>query len=834
MKNNFLIVIFISIFTLFSYAKISNPIVMSEVQELELHYVGYTKEYQLNTKISYFDINFIVKDGEVSIKNNLNNNEVYSNTKEPFNEINIATLPKGEYTISIYNAKELSIKSRTTDLSDKVIFTRQIDNYKLFLDKDYNYIKIKEPNELSNINFFGNNMNYDSKDKNSLDISNLKEGEYEINIYTSLTEKVNTQELKEMDSRYKFSNLKAVSGFKELDLSYVSFERHYFFDAKINYTNLVIQKESEGCGIIIKNLSNGGEVINSCESESENKLNIELLKRGDYVISIINAEEFSIHSNERDLKDKLKLNGKSDKYRFTLEEIKRNILIEDTNKSTKLEIFRVGQEDLKYSRKEYPFNFLSIPFLNKGIYRVNIDTLIVGKTTIEKPLNAEVIESEERTEINTKPINLNDKLKSKIKTLIAKSGIVEAIINISDENNATLRETQLKAPKGSEVAIDDNGTLTQILRTINTKTEVIADSSGRIETKINITDEDNNQSIKREFKVPAGSQSEISEDGSATALNEIESSDGDYETSVEVKPDGEVSASAFMFQEELRRSTKISTGLLKASFTARREFSSVKVEIIFDDELYKRDLRTTKISTGLLTATYTTRLGFSFRGENYNYNRTNREVDISSANEIIITPSSDASFEENQYFLGELDGYRTIKLMEGEANISVDSENSIMLLNQEYVLPKVDGKELNLAKGWNLISLPIDIVVTNDVISEDANYTIDSFGDYSEIWKFSDKIWTKNPEILKSGEGFWINLNSENRSLFVGASYDLNLSNLSIGWSLLGAGEDISDINSEDNFKQIYKFSRDNNATTWIKNPNTIYRGEGFWVEIEN
>lgn len=804
--------------------KFSNPKLTTSKSEIELTYSGFTREYILTLKEAQNHL-VISKEGDCGIFYKRVEDEKFkgicgnsiTNTLKLDNE-----LRAGEYDIHIVGNEEFEIYSDSGDLRDSLKFVGKSDSYIFNLDSVVTDVELIDLNESVEVSINSKFITY-SNDKapyNNLKLLGLSAGEYEVNIHASLIDEPKN-EIKAIDEKYKFSNLKILAGFDKLELIYTNFSRHYFLTTTNDYSNVVITKDGEGCGVVIRNLSNGGEVIKSCSKEIQNKLSIDLLKKGDYVITIIGSESFSISSNEGDLKELLKFSGKSDSYTLVLDSSKRDILITDTNESSKIEIFDKKNEDFRYSKKEYPFNFMSLPYLKAGTYGITITALIVADTTIKRPDSAEVIADENKTEVKLKPIELVTGYISNIKTVVDNKGKVEAVIKISDKAEKIIKQTILRAPKGSEVEMDEVGNLKQIITTTKAKAEILAKSSGQIEAKIDINDD---ESLKREFIVPAGSETEIKEDGTTTATNELEGDKGNYETNVEITADGEVSATAFLYEESSKRA-KISTGLLTASYSARRDFSSVKVEFIWD-EVEERKLR--KITSGLLKATYTTRREFSFDGEESYY----RAIDASSATNIIITPSPEATFEENQYFLGENEGYRTIKLTEGEANISIDGESSTMG-EDEYILPEVDGKELYLYEGWNLISTPIDVTVSGDVTSEDVNYTLDSFGSYVELWKFNNNSWEKNPDLVNSGDGFWIYLNAESASLFVGSGYDVNLSNLNDGWHLFGAGKDLQNLKEEYGFKQVYKFSREDNNSNWIENPTTIYRGEGFWIESE-
>lgn len=121
---------------------------------------------------------------------------------------------------------------------------------------------------------------------------------------------------------------------------------------------------------------------------------------------------------------------------------------------------------------------------------------------------------------------------------------------------------------------------------------------------------------------------------------------------------------------------------------------------------------------------------------------------------------------------------------------------------------------LNINKGWNLLSIPVDI----------KSYDSKNFGEYKSIWSYINGNWNPNPTMLNSGIGFWINANESSKIEFQGDSYKPQLSNLTTGWNLVGTGENLnsSDFKSSDTV-WIYE----NNSWSITKDINVGY---GFWV----
>lgn len=209
---------------------------------------------------------------------------------------------------------------------------------------------------------------------------------------------------------------------------------------------------------------------------------------------------------------------------------------------------------------------------------------------------------------------------------------------------------------------------------------------------------------------------------------------------------------------------------------------------------------------------------------------TDRAVEI-EGEEISVEPiGSWSRFEQTI----AADGYRTIKLTTGSADLTVDGETQEMSKDVEYQLPPLQptgeieeiedtvddnsSKTISLNGGWNLVALPTD--------SGLSDFT--KFEDYSVIWKYSNQEWQKNPNSIDSGEGFWILVDelTDRDITFEGSSYSPNLDSLDGTWQLLGTGEVIENIVESESIEEAYKYSRD-----WIKNPETINSGEGFWVK---
>jgi hypothetical protein len=147
-------------------------------------------------------------------------------------------------------------------------------------------------------------------------------------------------------------------------------------------------------------------------------------------------------------------------------------------------------------------------------------------------------------------------------------------------------------------------------------------------------------------------------------------------------------------------------------------------------------------------------------------------------------------------------------------------------------------RSLVLKKGWNLVSIPVDTSITN----------LSMFGSYKYMYIYKNNKWLDQDHItsLEKGIGVWIYQSNESTTVdFVGDDYTNNLSTLSSGWHLIGAGKDIYNLSSvlDDNIYISWKysnnnwslFSYDDEIIQSAKKMNfgvfeNIKAGEGFWV----
>ena len=126
--------------------------------------------------------------------------------------------------------------------------------------------------------------------------------------------------------------------------------------------------------------------------------------------------------------------------------------------------------------------------------------------------------------------------------------------------------------------------------------------------------------------------------------------------------------------------------------------------------------------------------------------------------------------------------------------------------------PTIESFTLNISKGWNLISIPVD----NKVVKKE------SFGEKTVIFKYQESSWS-NPDEVESGIGFWLLSNSENSLSFEGEKYSFDTAKISENWQLLGASDDIESEKLSDTHYWTYD-------KEWSYKPEIINQGQGFWI----
>jgi hypothetical protein len=156
---------------------------------------------------------------------------------------------------------------------------------------------------------------------------------------------------------------------------------------------------------------------------------------------------------------------------------------------------------------------------------------------------------------------------------------------------------------------------------------------------------------------------------------------------------------------------------------------------------------------------------------------------------------------------------------------------------------------MNLSKGWNLVSIPVDKTIN----------TGDKFAGATTVWGWTGsnwEVWSPLTSIItllnqykiiilsdmKSGKGYWINTSSELSENFEGTTYGKDKITIENGWNLFGLGVKIS-VTEFNNVKTLWKWI----GSSWkvwspqsaiaellnqykIETANEVKAGEGFWV----
>jgi len=172
-------------------------------------------------------------------------------------------------------------------------------------------------------------------------------------------------------------------------------------------------------------------------------------------------------------------------------------------------------------------------------------------------------------------------------------------------------------------------------------------------------------------------------------------------------------------------------------------------------------------------------------------------------------------------------------------------------------------KNLTLTNGWNLVSLPVDMNLSqSDIKIKFPNaktlwtYAGGKWSAYSSNTAIQNKINSANIATITSiskGDGFWVNNDGMEQIKFNGNSYDIlsnsKLTDTTAGWKLLGSGSNIdvsklNTVNSNINVVWSYNsgkwsaYSQNQAIKTLINKANlgiidTISQGAGFWVNVK-
>ena len=133
---------------------------------------------------------------------------------------------------------------------------------------------------------------------------------------------------------------------------------------------------------------------------------------------------------------------------------------------------------------------------------------------------------------------------------------------------------------------------------------------------------------------------------------------------------------------------------------------------------------------------------------------------------------------------------------------------------------------VEMKSGWSLISLPVAITLEKN--SSDPDMSMSKLGNYSKIFTYNDGNWTKDPDTITAGQGFWIKRKDPLTVEFCGSPYNPILEELEEGWHLVGTGKTLYNLDQIDYIKKSFKYS----DSKWSEDFNTTNEGEGFWLKI--
>lgn len=122
---------------------------------------------------------------------------------------------------------------------------------------------------------------------------------------------------------------------------------------------------------------------------------------------------------------------------------------------------------------------------------------------------------------------------------------------------------------------------------------------------------------------------------------------------------------------------------------------------------------------------------------------------------------------------------------------------------------------VELRKGWNLVALPVEEKVR-----------LDSLSGWQIVYGYEDGRWIRNGEMqeMRPGQGYWVESAQNSYLEFDGTKYESEWTPTS-SWQLLGAGQE-SAASILQTVSWVYR-------EDWVRNPETIYRGEGFWIKLQ-
>ncbi len=171
-------------------------------------------------------------------------------------------------------------------------------------------------------------------------------------------------------------------------------------------------------------------------------------------------------------------------------------------------------------------------------------------------------------------------------------------------------------------------------------------------------------------------------------------------------------------------------------------------------------------------------------------------------------------------------------VIENDENFDYDKSFSFLFENKDKVFliqikNNIQCINVEMDKGWSLVSIPVNI--TLDRNSNDINTSFDKLGKHDITWTYdNEKNWTRNPEMIFPGQGFWIHKQEVSTIEFCGQPYSPILKELKKGWNLVGSGELLYNIDKISYIDISWKYKQGQ----WTHDFDSVVAGEGFWLKI--
>ena len=142
--------------------------------------------------------------------------------------------------------------------------------------------------------------------------------------------------------------------------------------------------------------------------------------------------------------------------------------------------------------------------------------------------------------------------------------------------------------------------------------------------------------------------------------------------------------------------------------------------------------------------------------------------------------------------------------------------------------PPVVKGEIQIYKGWNLISFP-----NSDSIGLRGNCSSSILNYY--FWDASSGKWTKYTSQTPVGKGFWVYSNIECKMEYTGST-QISAIGLSKGWNIIGSFttiKNVADVNDGCTIVQapLYYNSQ---TSSWETDVTVLTPTKGYWIQLDN